>query len=187
MFYLPGIISTVVLGSVFVDLITPLGPLDYILKNWFGFEMPFILQSEKTAIWVVAFYQFWVGWGGRMLLLGGAMARLPKEVLESGRLDGTNTFRELFSLVFPMLWPTISTLVILQLTSFFTASGPILVLTQGQYGTSTIAYWNYAKLKYDGLSAYNQIAAVGLILTAIGLPIILLIKHFLEKIPSVEY
>ena len=38
-----------------------------------------------------------------------------------------------------------------------------------------------------GESAYNQVAATGLLFTLIGVPIILLARWLIEKIPVVEY
>jgi len=186
-FYLPGIISTVIMGSIYSEIIGFDGPIYTLFLTKFGKELPNFLHNSNYALKAVIFYSLWASWGGRMLLLGGALARVPTEILEADRIDGCSTIREIFTIIFPLLWPTISTLIILQLTGFFVASGPILVLTGGGYGTSTIAYWNYAKLKYDGISAYNIIAANGLILTAIGLPIILLIRKLVELIPTVEY
>ena len=122
-----------------------------------------------------------------MLLLGGALARVPVEVLEAGRLDGINTFQEIVKLVFPLLWPTISTFIILALTGLLTASGPILAMTKGAYETTTISYWIYDKLYYTGTSAYNEVSAMGLIFTCVGVPVILFLKWLIEKIPVAEY
>lgn len=122
-----------------------------------------------------------------MLLLSGALARIPVEVLESARLDGIGTGRELVSMIVPLVWPTMSTILILNMTGLFGASGPILLFTKGQWGTSTIGYWIFDKVAFVGISAYNEVAAAGLIFTAIGVPIIMFFKWLLERIPAVEY
>ena len=122
-----------------------------------------------------------------MLLLCGALARIPLEILESARLDGINPLKELVFMILPLIWSTLSTLFILQMTKLFTASGPILLFTGGAYQTTTIGFWIFSKVAYQGAGAYNSVAAAGLIFTAVGAPIILFIKWLIEKIPVVEY
>ena len=188
-FYLPSIISTLVICQMFQDFVNPDGPLGNILQ-FFGMDyndIPFFLKNSDYAMKTMVFYTLWIGWGGHMLLLGGALARVPVEVLEAGRLDGINTFQEIVKLVFPLLWPTISTFIILALTGILTASGPILAMTKGAYETTTISYWIYDKLYYTGTSAYNEVSAMGLIFTCVGVPVILFLKWLIEKIPVAEY
>ena len=40
------------------------------------------------------------------------MERIPQEVIEAAKLDGVGVGRELFGIILPMIWPTISTLLI---------------------------------------------------------------------------
>ena len=130
-----------------------------------------------------------------MLLLGGAMARIPVEVIESGRLDGITTGREIRTMVFPLIWSTLSTLLILHLTALITNQGPILVFDpQAHTQTWTIGYWIFyhlggaANVGGGGVSVQRDaVSALGLIFTAIGVPIILFLKWLIEKVPVVEY
>ena len=126
-FYLPAIISTVVICQAFIDVISNDGPLGSLLIKM-GVNLPKegLLGTSVTAMPTVLFYMIWVGWGGNMLLLGGAMTRIPKEVLESARLDGVNTLQEIIYFVFPLLWSSISVFLLLAVTSLLTTSGPIL-------------------------------------------------------------
>ena len=50
-----------------------------------------------------------------MLLLCGALARVPVEVLESARLDGANEFHVFWKITFPQLTPTIYYLLTMNL------------------------------------------------------------------------
>ena len=122
-----------------------------------------------------------------MLLLGGALARVPIEILESARLDGIKPWQELVYMILPLIWSTLSTLLILNMTSLFLADGPILLFTMGKYKTATIGYWIFDKVYYLGVGAYNSVSAAGLIFTIIGTPIILFVKYLIERVPVVEY
>ena len=189
--YLPGIISAVALTMAFKRFISPSGPLGQLLigSGMYGSvsEVPELLNNNDTAVWTVMFYTIWLGWGGNMLLLGGAMARIPVDLLESARLDGIESFKEIVYIIFPLIWPTISTLLILGLTGIFSAGGPVLLLTGGAAQTSTISYWIYNWTVNVGPAGYNRVSAAGLIFTAVGVPFILIVRHLIEKIPTVEF
>ena len=186
-FYLPGIVSGVAFANVFSNFIAPSGPLAVLLTDVGMTEIPEFLANSNYATGTIMFYTIWMGWGGNMLLLCGALARVPIEILESARLDGINPLKELIYMILPLIWSTLSTLLILQMTRLFTASGPILLFTGGAYQTTTIGFWIFSKVAYQGAGAYNSVAATGFIFTVVGAPIILFIKWLIEKIPVVEY
>lgn len=193
-FYFPVLVSAVVLTGVFKELISPLGPLGELFKKW-GFNMPSqgFLGTAETATKTIMVYDFWSGLCVSMLLLCGGMARIPLEVLESARLDGvSHSGQELIYLILPLTWPTISTMIILALTGIVGASGPILLLAPDSksLGTTTLSYWLFEKVYAGGVymaGQYNLVSAAGLCITAVVLPIILLLRKLVEKIPAVEY
>lgn len=189
--YLPGIISAVAVTMAFKEFISPSGPLGQLLINA-GVcknieDVPELLTNNNYAVWTVMFYTIWLGWGGNMLLLGGAMARIPVDLLEAARLDGIESGKEIIYIICPLIWPTISSLLILGLTGLFNAGGPVLLLTGGAAQTSTISYWIYNWTVNAGPAGYNRVSAAGLIFTAIGVPLILVLRKLIERIPTVEF
>ena len=183
-FYLPAIISAVAMTTVFENFIAPTGPVGHIFES-LGREAPELLADSSTATNTIIFYTVWTGFGTNILLFTGAMSRVPMSVLESAKLDGAGMGREIVSIILPLIWPTISTLLILNCTSIFSASGPILLFTSGGYGTTTIGYWIF-DMVYN-YNSYNMVSAAGLFFTCIGVPFIMLVRWLIEKIPAVEY
>lgn len=186
-FYIPSIISGVAVANMFSNFIMPSGPFGVILSKFGVSPVPEFLADSAYATNTILLYTIWLGWGGNMLLFGGAFARIPTELIEAAKLDGITAGKEFIYLILPLIWSTLSTLLILNMTGLFGASGPILLFTRGAYRTTTIGYWIFDKVKYVGLSAYNEVAAAGLVFSAIGVPIILFFKWLLERIPVVEY
>ena len=186
-FYLPAIVSGVAVTEMFRQFIAPDGPLGVMLTNMGVETIPHFLANSDYAIWTILVYTLWLGWGGHMLLLGGALARVPVEILESARVDGITTPKEIVYMICPLIWPTVSTLLILQMTTLFSASGPILLFTGGDFKTTTLGFWIFAKVKYGGSAMYNQVAAAGLLFTLIGMPLILGARGLIEQIPVVDY
>ncbi len=191
-FYLPSIIGGVVMELAFVNLLSPAspyttaGPVVELLMN-LGIptnKIPVFL-GPKWANTTLMFYTIWIGWGGNMLLFCGAFARIPLEIIESARLDGISGLKELTHILFPLIWPTFSTILVLQFTGLFGAGGPVLTMTNGNHNTQTIGFWIY-DLVTDG-GSYNEVAAAGLVFTCIGTPIALLVRWLVDKVPTVEY
>lgn len=186
-FYLPSIVSGVAIATMFSNFILPSGPLGIIL-NKLGMEVvPEFLADTNYATNTILVYTIWLGWGGNMLLFGGAFARIPVELIEAAKLDGITAHKEFTHIIMPLVWSTLSTLLILNMTGIFGASGPILLFTKGAYQTTTIGYWIFDKVAYVGLSAYNEVAAAGLVFSCVGVPVIMFFKWLLERIPTVEY
>ena len=113
------------------------------------------------------------------------MNQVDTSVVEAGILDGVNTFQEIFHIVIPGIFPTLSTLIIFDFVGLFGSSGPILLFTAGEYKTNTISFWIYSMVLNSG--SYNYAAALGLLCTMIGAPIALLIKRLLSgKVTDVD-
>lgn len=190
-FFLPSIISAVVLVTVYKNMIQKYGPIDTLLESLFGINLPPLLSQESTATPTIIFYTIWTGFGVNMLLYQGAMGRVPEEVIEAGAIDGISWYRELFSVITPMIWPTLSTTVVLQITGLFNSTGPILLFSQagvvaGTYETSTLSYWIYAQT-YSGTN-YNYPAAIGIFFTVVSFPIVIFVRWALNKVDAnVEY
>lgn len=187
--FLPSIVSGVVFVSMYKSMWQPFGPLDEMMTKWFGRSMPNLLGQESTATLMIMLYCVWTGLGGNMILYSGAMSRIPEEVIESGKLEGIKWFRELRSIVLPMVWPTFSMTIIMLFSGLFTASGPILLFS-GSIGnatnkTTTLSYYIFAQTYYGH---YEYPAAIGLFFTVCALPIVFGINWLMNKIdPEVEY
>lgn len=186
-FYVPSIVSGVAIATMFSNFIAPSGPFGVILSNLGVDPVPEFLADSDYATKTILIYTIWLGWGGNMLLFGGAFARIPTELIEAAKMDGITAAKEFVYLILPLVWSTLSTLLILNMTGLFGASGPILLFTRGAYRTMTIGYWIFDKVAFVGLSAYNEVAAAGLVFSCIGIPVILFFKWLLERIPVVEY
>ncbi|MBO5481562.1 MAG: sugar ABC transporter permease [Clostridia bacterium] len=171
MFYIPSILSAVIMTTIFKTIIGPSGPVYQMLETISGTEPPEFFADSRYAMNAIIIYNCWVGFGGGTIILTGAMSRIPRDVLEAGLVDGISPVRELFSMIIPMVWPTISTQLITGLAGIFSASGPILLLTNGEYKTMTISFYIFDQV--NRYNAYNEASAIGFIYTLIGIPIVL--------------
>lgn len=192
LFYLPSLISAVVMTSLFASLVTPVGAdagpvITMLQKIGIGFTDKVLknglLGNKDTAFFTVMVYCVWTGVGVNLVLLSGALARAPQDIFEAARIDGAGMFAEFGNVVLPILWPTITTLFIFNLAGCFTMYMPVMLLTNGDQDTMTVGYFIIANtINRSGAGTLGYPAAVGLIFTAVAMPVILLVKWGFNKI-----
>ena len=185
MLFVPTLLPAVAMTSIFRYLIYPQAPIGKFI-GFFMEQTPAFLENGDYARWTVIVYIFLTNFGGQFVLLSGAMARVPKEVTESAYLDGAGMRVEMLRIVLPLCWPTLSMLLLLNTASLFTASGPVLLLTEGYYDTKTISYWIFEQTMWG--NNYYVAAALGMSCTALLFPIVIFVRWALSKVyANVEF
>lgn len=187
-FYLPCIITPVILTSLYDQMLAPTGPLAKIFDKIslsYPLNGPLYKKDSVMPTVMIIIYTILTGFGGDMLIFSGAMSRIPTEVYESAKLDGCGPIREVFTIVMPLIWSTISTKIVLLMSGIFAASGPIMLLVTENYNTTTVAFWIY-NIVQKGLDV-NLVATAGLCFTLIIIPIIFGVRAVMDKFGDVEY
>ncbi len=185
-FFMPSIISAVIMSSFFKFMVEPDGPLTLLIKSITGKQI-LLLSNSDTAFTTLLLYGLWGGFGINLIYFTANLQRIPIDIIEYSRLDGVNTWQEIRYLLFPLTWPFYSTFMFLNLCGIFGSGGAALLLTQGAYGTYDFPYWQYVKVT-DGESGSTYIcAALGWLITLIAMPISLLFKHLADKVEAVEF
>lgn len=178
LFYLPSIIPLIVLVLGFTNMIKVDGLIGKLYEG-FNAEAPELLVPPKVR-WTVYAFTTWAGIGGNLLILSGAIKRVPQEVLESAHLDGVGTMGELFRIVVPMIWPTLVTMFIMSMMGIFSVVFQPLFLTDKLMDeTMTIGLWIFNKAADNSGSV--QAATLGIMSTIVVAPIILLTRWALDK------
>ncbi len=180
MFYVPVIVSSVVISALYKYMLNPDGPIGVLFAKITNAPTPAFFVQTEYALGSIIIYDLWTGFAGNLLLLGGAMARIPVSVIESARLDGVGWIRELFQIFIPCIWSTLSTLIVLLVSGIFGTGGSVLLLTGGQGDTTTISYWMYKQVKI--WNSYHMPSAFGLLLTFIATPLTLLTRFIVNRI-----
>lgn len=176
-FFLPNIISIVALIYAFrMQLDSSAGLIYQLLKN-IGIDLSNTLWPSSTII--VLCYCVWAGLGYNVLLLSGAIGRIPNELFESAKMDGAGSLKEFTKIMIPMIWPTIVTLIVLGMTSILTLYlQPVLFELDS---TETIAGTIFIGVNQAGKNNYPYFSALGLFFSFIFAPLILICRKFLSK------
>ena len=185
--YLPGAVGGIMLALLYANLMSSTGPVMQAVAQATGQETVVSMRYTNALPYVMIFDVF-VGVGGNLMIWLGAMARIPTELIEVGKLEGIGPFTEFRKVVLPLIWPTFVTMITLQIVGIFGASGSVLALTNGENNTSTIAFWMYINVLSGLTSEYGNVAAVGLIFTAITIPLVIAGRMIMNRFgEEVEY
>lgn len=105
MVFLPNFISTVVIGLLWKNLISPIGPMTALFRMLSGDPQKLILwQLDKsTAMIPVAIALLWIYTGFYMVVFLANMQRIDTEILEAAMIDGAGEIKIFTRIVFPLL------------------------------------------------------------------------------------
>lgn len=141
------------------------------------------LVSYDYANWALYIYTVWFGFGVNSLLIWGAMSRIPQELVESAELDGANLFVEFFNITIPVIWPTLSIVILMYvMTPFNIYTQPLLLAGNGSYGTTTIHLLAMNVLREP--DPYYA-AAINILVACVSIPTSIIIRKLLNKAFSV--
>lgn len=162
-FYLPTVISWVVIGMVAVQIFAGHGILNRVLAV-FGLHQN-MLAHPVPALMVVIIAFIWSLFGSNMIVFIGGMATMPRELYEAARVDGANGFTIFWYITVPLLRRFIQFNVILTLITAFTGLfSLIFVMTGGGpgFGTTTLEFFIYEQAFNVG--SFGYAATLGVVL-----------------------
>ena len=198
LFYLPSIIGGTVMTQIFRSLVMTGGPIEQLLLL---LKVPLsettqytgLLGSPETGMLMMVIYTLWTGVGVNMIMFTGAMNRVPQEIFESARIDGVGFFREFFSIILPLIWPTVTTMIVFSMVGIFSNASLVLLLCPENTACCNVGYYilrytlnaNYT-IRVEDTFCYP--AAVGLIFTLVNVPLVFGVKKLCDRVSkNIEY
>jgi multiple sugar transport system permease protein len=114
------------------------------------------LGSEPQALMVIIFADVWKTAPFMALLILAGLQVIPGEIYEAAKVDGATTWQRFVRITLPLLTPAILVALIFRTLDALRIFDLPYVLTQGQYGTSTlstIAQQTFATNRIYGLGS----------------------------------
>ncbi|WP_019640290.1 carbohydrate ABC transporter permease [Paenibacillus fonticola] len=160
-YFIPVIISTVVIGQLWMKIYHPnYGMLNIILnKIGLGFLANEWLGNTQTALGAVFVALLWQYVGYHMLLMYASAKSISTEIYEAAKIDGANEPTLALKITIPLMKPILRVCVVFSVIGSFKAFDLIYVLTNGGplHATevpTTIMYTSiFAKYQYGYGSA----------------------------------
>lgn len=193
--FIPKIVSGVVFCLLFECITSEV--YQYVAETFFHVEAPrALLDNADTRLPALLFYSVWVSFGVNVLMFSGAMSGIDESIVESAQLDGTNAVQEFLHITVPMIWPTFVSFLTINFTGLLTDQMHLHTFfgTSADESVSTFGYYLYVNSASGELISlggktpvFSVQAAMGLVMTAIMLPLTLGLRKALRKFgPSVD-
>jgi ABC-type sugar transport system permease subunit len=115
--FLPNIISSLIFALLFKYIVTNV--YSEVFSTITGESVAGLLDNNNTKMATLTFYNIWASFGVNMLMFSSAMGNIPKEVFDAGELDGMNIIQEFFLVTLPMIYPTITSIIVICTTGIF--------------------------------------------------------------------
>ncbi len=189
-FYIPGIVGAVIITMMQTYVLDATGPIVQFGK-WLGIDWNFeILQSGLLGNYVstrTTFFVTRIGLaGGTILLITGALNRIPKDLFDSGKIDGIGMFREFYYIALPLSWSTVGIMWVMSFAGGWSNYNDVMLLTRGQYNTNNLGYYimSHTLSATSGEESFNYPAAMGFLMTLFVAPLTLILRWLSEKLVS---
>lgn len=133
------------------------------------------LSDPRTALGAIAVTSVWHGIGIWVVLLGAGLERLPREVLESGRIDGAGELQLFRLITLPLLRDLMRTLIVLWVVQSMQAWAFVFIMTGGgPFGkTDLVSTLLYRTAFLRASFGYATAMAVALVASILAMTVIL--------------
>ncbi|MFK7695150.1 ABC transporter permease [Paenibacillus sp. HJGM_3] len=178
--YLPHFLSWVIVGGIFINLLTVGGFLNTLLKS-LGFGETELLTDPEHFRGVLVTIGIWkeAGWG--MIIYLAALAGINPNLYEAAMVDGAGRWRQMWSITLPSLMPAIVVLFLLRVGSVLDTNVEQVLIFINPLVRSVGEVIDTYVYRVGLLGAqFSYTTAIGIFKSVIGL-ILILGLNFLSK------
>ncbi len=191
-FFLPNIISLVVLCMMVRHMFSSdFGPIALVIEKLTGHPTDWLGYNSDKMWGIIIVFCIWAGLGGNTVVLCGAMQRIPEDIIEAARLDGIGFLREAWSIVLPLVMPTVGVFMIGVVTSplSFTLQPMLIAVNPGiDNKFMTIGWYIFTSVDTGGSGNMIQAATIGMMFSMLLLPVIIAVRILVKKFtPDVQF
>lgn len=165
-FYIPNILSIVVIAGIFGAIYNPTTGLlntflraiglDALARNW--------MSESNIVIYSVIFALVWQAIGYYMVMYMASMAAIPPDYYEAASLDGATELQMFSKITFPLIWSNIRTTLTFYIISTINLSFLVVqIMSDGGPNGKTEVFLNYMYKQAYGNGAYGYGMAIGVV------------------------
>lgn len=172
-YYLPVVVSTVVMSMVWKFLLNPAsGLIPYFLRQaGLGSSNP--LGDKNLAIWLIAFVTIVASVGQAIIMYVASIGGISTEIFEAAEVDGAGKFRRAFSIILPLSSPTTLYLAVTNIIAMLKLFVIVQLLTDGGPSNASMTMMYYLYRNMFVFDKPNIAASIGVVMFLIALVIAL--------------
>ena len=183
-FYMPVVMSAVVVGMIWTNLLDSQGLINSILKGAGIIEeaIPF-LTNRWGILFSSMFVTIWLGLGYYMVIYLTALANIDESLYEAAALDGAGPVRQFVSVTMPGVRSTMVLIMMLSTISAFRVFNEVYVLTNGTAGPGGMDRTMSMLIKNEGtgIQARTGYASAISLVVLVIVGTLLIIQQIIQK------
>ncbi len=175
LFYLPCVLSCMIIGLLFTGILKQDGLLNNVLAavGLSDFTGDWLGQYGTAMFWII-FIEVWMWAGFNMFLFISGLQSVPRELYESAEMDGATAWQRFTKITLPLLAPSFTVVITLNITGGLKVFDLVYALTGGGPGFDTQVLNTYTYRAFGlGLlgksSASSVVLSVGIVVIAFAL------------------
>ena len=165
-FYVPNILSIVVIAGIFGAIYNPstgllntflraIG-LDPLAHQWMG--------DQNIVLYSIIFALVWQAIGYYMVMYMASMAAIPEDLYEAAALDGSTEIQMFFQVTLPLIWSNIRTTLTFYIISTINLSFQFVqIMSDGGPNGHSEVFLNYMYKQAYGAGVYGYGMAIGVV------------------------
>ncbi len=184
MIYIPYFFSWVVVGTIFVNILSPSsGVVNHIMQA-FGHDPISFMADPKWFRVVLILSYIWRQMGYGAVIYVATLSTVDPQLYEAASIDGCSKWKQVFYITLPSIKPTIVTMLLLNLSHVLLIFEQIMVMYNASvYSVSDVLQTlTYREGILSGNIAYGT--AISLFTGIVSLALVMgtnwISKHFLE-------
>ncbi len=177
-FFAPYVLSEVVTGVVWRQILRPDGLLDQSMDGaGLGGWTQGWLSDPDVVLYALFFIVSWKYFGFHMILMLAGLQQIPAELKEAASIDGASSWTTFRFVTFPLLMPTVRVSVFLSVIGALQLFDMVWVTTRGGPigASSTMSTYLYDRFRD---SRFGFASAVSIVIFGLSLVIALLYQRF---------
>lgn len=184
--YMPIMISGFIMGQILYFFVQYDGGVFNELLGALGIGAVYWMKTGFSSAVMMTLINSWQYMGICMLIYLAGLQNIPAMYREAARIDGTNSFKEFFHITLPLLMPSITTAVVLNLIGGFKLYDVIAAMTQGGPNRASMSLSYYISVLYFNDEKAGYASAIGIVTFFVIMLIYLPVNAFFRK-REVEY
>lgn len=159
----PYVLSGVGVALVWNFIFDPqLGMLGHVIRSFGGTSPQWYLDADWALVMVIIVY-VWKNLGYCAVVFLAGLQSVPQELLEAAMIDRAGPVRRFFSIVLPLLTPTVFFLLVTNILFSMQAFDILRVMTPTGHGTNTIIFEIYLQ-SFGAYQRAGYSAAIAVVL-----------------------
>ncbi|MCH4207699.1 MAG: sugar ABC transporter permease [Solobacterium sp.] len=189
-FYIPNILSVVVISAIFSAIYDPANGLLNSIISLFqpsGWETIKFLGDQKIVVYSIAGAMIWQAIGYYMVMYMASMSSISPSLYEAAELDGATRVKQFFSITLPLIWNNIRTTLTFFIISTINLSFLFVkVMTAGGPDGASETVLSYLYKQAYNNASYGYGMAIGAVVFILSFALSAAVSHVTKR-DVIEY